>query len=131
MDWMFSVNCLFLWHFELIFLPSLVLYSLYFYSTWLYVIRKVKVQQNMFSPTTISAPVPSQEALAYVSPVYVRVLAYIWFILCTLGQIYLRPEKSSQEVVNGDNVTGRWSNRQTSTESATLEVQQELTSRYD
>ena len=82
MDWMFSVNCLFLWHFELIFLPSLVLYSLYFYSTWLYVIRKVKVQQNMFSPTTISAPVPSQEALAYVSPVYVRVLAYIWFILC-------------------------------------------------
>jgi hypothetical protein len=82
MDWTFSFNSFFLWHLELIFLPSLVLYSLYFYSTWLYVIRKVEIQQNMFSPATISAPVPSQEALAYVSPVYVRVLVYIWFILC-------------------------------------------------
>ena len=82
MGWTFSVNSSFLWHLELIFLPSLVLCSLYFYSTWLYVIRKVGVQKNMLSPATISAPVPSQEALAYVSPVCVRVLVYIWFILC-------------------------------------------------
>jgi hypothetical protein len=55
--------------------------------------------------------------------------SYFVLFFLTLGQIYWQPAKLSQEVVNGDNFMGRWSNRQTSTESATLEVQQELTSR--